>query len=362
MSEITDPIATPETGRREFFSKAAIAAAAAAVAGVSISSRAQAANGDTVVTGSTTTGTSNTTLSGGTSFRVLNGTSQTYFSIPVSIYGENTSSTAAIGVGGLADGSSGIGVAGSANGTSGIGVYGVSRGAGGRGVYGYSEATSGAGLYGEHNGAGGTTTYPGTGVIGISYAGAGVIGSGTSFDFQATGSGKIGLGSAGTVTSTTSASAGTLARDASGNMWVAVATNDWRKVAGPESAGTLHLLPTPTRVYDSRAGKLPNVGTKAPLTSGSRTINCTKNSSGVPTDAKGVIVNVTVLWTSAAGYVAVTPGGAGDTGTSTANSPGAGAKTASSVTVGCGDGAKIDVSSGSGAAFDFIVDVNGYYV
>lgn len=362
MTETNDQIATPETGRREFFSKAAIAAAAAAVAGVSISSRAQAANGDTVVTGFNTTGTSTTSLSGGTSLVVTDGTSRTHLSIPVSIYGENTASTAGIGVGGYAAGSIGIGVAGVADGTLGIGVYGKTIGSQGRGVYGYNEGSGGVGLYGEHNGAGGSTTYPGTGVIGVSDAGTGVIASGTNFDLQALGSGKIGLGSAGTVTSTTSASVGTLARDADGNMWVAVANSDWRKVAGPESAGTLHLLPTPTRVYDSRAGKLPNVGTKAPLTSGSRTINCTRNSSGVPADAKGVIVNVTVLWTSAAGYVAVTPGGAGDTGTSTANSPGAGAKTASSVTVGCGDGAKIDVSSGSGAAFDFIVDVNGYYV
>lgn len=337
MSDTIEPTASSETGRREFFSKAAIAAAAAAVAGVSISSRAQAANGDAVKVGIAHTGTSTTQFSG-TTLAAYDG-NLAVSGYDVSIYGNAGSSTIV-----------------------GAGVMGVSGGWPGRGVWGLSTGSTGVGVYGQHNGASASTTLTGTGVVGISDAGTGVEGSGTTFDFQATGSGKIGLGSAGTVTSTTSASAGTLARDADGNMWVAVATNDWRKVAGPESAGTLHLLPTPTRVYDSRAGKLPNVGTKAPLTSGSRTINCTKNSSGVPTDAKGVIVNVTVLWTSAAGYVAVTPGGAGDTGTSTANSPGAGAKTASSVTVGCGDGAKIDVSSGSGAAFDFIVDVNGYYV
>ena len=362
MSENADPIATPETGRREFFSKAAIAAAVAAAAGVGISSKARAANGDTVIAGFNTSGTTTTSLSGGTSFVVTNGTSRTHLSLPVSIYGENTGTTAGIGLAGYATGSLGIGVAGLAEGTQGTGVYGKNVGSQGRGVHGYNEGAGGVALYGEHSGLGGTVVHPGAGVVGISDSGTGVEGSGTSYDFQATGSGKIGLGSAGTITSTTSAAMGTLARDASGNMWVAVATNDWRKVAGPESAGTLHLLPTPTRVYDSRAGKLPSVGTKAPLSSGSRTINCTKNSSGVPADAKGVIVNVTVLWSSASGYVAVTPGGAGDTGTSTANSPGAGGKTASSVTVGCGDGAKIDVSSGPGAAFDFIVDVNGYYV
>lgn len=347
MSEVHETSTSPEasSGRREFFSKAAIAAAAAAVAGVSLSNKASAANGDTVVVGFAATGTSNTTLSGGTSFRVLDGTSQTLLSVPVSIYGENTGSSVAIGVGGLTTGTSGIGVAGIASGTDGIGVYGKSGGSGGRGVYGYNDGTSGSGVYGE------------------STDGPGVVGDGSTVDFSASGSGKIYMASAGVLTSTSSASAGTLARDASGNMWVAVAGNDWRKIAGPGSAGSLHLLAVPTRVYDSRAGKLPaSVNPKTPLTSGSRTINCTKNSSGVPSDAKGVLVNVTVLWSSATGYVAVTPGGAGDTGTSTANSPGAGGKTASAVTVACSTDAKIDISSGSGAAFDFIVDVNGYYI
>jgi len=337
MSEHTGSTATPETGRREFFSKAAIAAAAAAVAGVSISSKAQAANGDTVIVGTSHTGTTTTQFSGST-VAVYDG-NLSVGGYDISVYGNAGSST-----------------------SQAAGVMGVSGGWPGRGVWGLSTGSAGVGIYGQHYGVSDFTTYPGTGVTGISDAGAGVVGSGTTFDLQATGSGKVGLGSAGTITSTTAASVGTLARDSDGNMWVAVAGNDWRKVAGPQSAGTLHLLRTPTRVYDSRAGKLPNVGTKAPLSSGSRTINCTKNASGVPSDAKGVIVNVTVLWSSATGYVAVTPGGAGDTGTSTANSPGAGGKTASSVTVGCGDGAKIDVSSGSGATFDFLVDVNGYYV
>lgn len=347
MSEVHETTTSPEptSGRREFFSKAAIAAAAAAVAGVSLSNKASAANGDTVIVGFSTTGTSNTTLSGGTSFRVLDGTSHSLLSLPVSIYGYSSGAEAGIGLGGVADGANAIGVTGVTSGTGGVGVFGRNSGSSGRGVYGFNEGTDGSGVYGE------------------STDGPGVVGDGSTVDFSASGSGKIYMASAGVLTSTSSASAGTLARDASGNMWVAVAGNDWRKIAGPGSAGSLHLLAVPTRVYDSRAGKTPTtVGTKAPLTSGSRTINCTKNSSGVPSDAKGVLVNVTVLWSSATGYVAVTPGGAGDTGTSTANSPGAGGKTASAVTVACSTDAKIDISSGSGAAFDFIVDVNGYYI
>jgi hypothetical protein len=202
-------------------------------------------------------------------------------------------------------------------------------------------------------------------VVGISDTGVGVVGSGSTVDFHADGTGRVLLSSAGAVGPTTTGDRGTIARDASGNFWTAVADDTWRKVSGPGTAGALHLLASPTRVYDSRVGKTPAVGTKAPLASGSRSIDCTANSSGVPATARGVIVNVTVLWSSASGYVAITPGGAGDTGTSNANSPGIGGKTASLAIVACGTGAragKIDVSAGPGGSFDFIVDVTGYFL
>ncbi|MFZ9483325.1 MAG: hypothetical protein ACO3AV_10540 [Ilumatobacteraceae bacterium] len=364
--------------RRAFFSRTAMAAAAAAVAGVAIAHEAQAANGDTMFVGSANTATSSTTITGGSSLVVTGGSSSTVSGYPTSISGVATSGagvagTSTSGVGILATTEAGIGLQAEASssfstairaeafgeGTRGLSVY-VS-GTDAHGISSISDGDNAVAIYGWHFGTGN----PGTGVIGLSDTGIGVIGAGSTVDLQAAGTGRVLLDSAGTLGPTTAGDRGTIARDASGNFWTAVADDTWRKVSGPGTAGALHLLASPTRVYDSRVGKTPAVGTKAPLAGGSRSIDCTANSSGVPAAARGVIVNVTVLWSSASGYVAVTPGGAGDTGTSTANSPGIGGKTASLAIVACGTGAragKIDVSAGPGGSFDFIVDVTGYFI
>ena len=355
--------------RRTFFSRTAMAAAAAAVTGVAIAHDAQAANGDTMFVGSNNTATSTTTISGGGSLVVQAGTSGDAAIVGIGGIG----GTYDDGVKGLSGSESGAGVYGLNTHNGGSGVWGRNEAVvGGKGVYGQNEANQGLAVFGVNNGELGIGVYgyhsnglnSGSGVVGISNQGVGVAGSGTTVDLHAAGSGKVLLDSA-TVGPTTTGDRGTIARDASGNFWTAVADDTWRKVSGPGTAGALHLLASPTRVYDSRVGKTPTVGTKAPLTSGSRSIDCTANSSGVPATARGVIVNVTVLWSSASGYVAITPGGAGDTGTSNANSPGIGGKTASLAIVACGTGAragKIDVSVGPGGSFDFIVDVTGYFL
>lgn len=367
-----------EHSRRTFFSRTAMAAAAAAVTGVAIAHEAKAANGDTMLVGTSHTASATTTISGGGSLVVTGGNSTTVNGYTTSISGVNTSGvgvagSATFGVGVAGTAGNGIGVFGQAtddygtafrgeaigNGVVGVGVY--VAGTSARGMSAISDGDNAVAVYGWHFGTGN----PGTGVVGISDTGIGVIGYGSTVDFHADGTGRVLLSSAGAVGPTTTGDRGTIARDASGNFWTAVADDTWRKVSGPGTAGALHLLASPTRVYDSRVGKTPAVGTKAPLTSGSRSIDCTANSSGVPATARGVIVNVTVLWSSASGYVAITPGGAGDTGTSNANSPGIGGKTASLAIVACGTGAragKIDVSVGPGGSFDFIVDVTGYFL
>jgi len=367
-----------EHSRRTFFSRTAMAAAAAAVTGVAIAHEAKAANGDTMLVGTSHTASATTTISGGGSLVVTGGNSTTVAGYATSISGVNTSGvgvagSATSGVGVAGSTGNGIGVVGQAtddygtavrgeaigSGVVGVGVY--VAGTSARGMSAISDGDNAVAVYGWHFGTGN----PGTGVVGISDTGIGVIGYGSTVDFHADGTGRVLLSSAGAVGPTTTGDRGTIARDASGNFWTAVADDTWRKVSGPGTAGALHLLASPTRVYDSRVGKTPAVGTKAPLTSGSRSIDCTANSSGVPATARGVIVNVTVLWSSASGYVAITPGGAGDTGTSNANSPGIGGKTASLAIVACGTGAragKIDVSAGPGGSFDFIVDVTGYFL
>ena len=158
---------------------------------------------------------------------------------------------------------------------------------------------------------------------------------------------------------------GDVINDSTGNLWLNVeagAPGKWRKLAGPSTAGSLQLLATPKRVYSTRAADEPvAVGPKTPLSAGTRTIDCTAGSSGVPTGATGLVLNVTAIAASANGFLSVSPGASGFSGTSTLNWTANGAVVANGVTVGSGAAATIDVTIGGGGTADFIVDVMGFY-
>src|SRR6056297_3057699 len=141
------PEAPTGSSRRDLVTKGALAATIAAVAGGALSSRVHAGNGDTVFVGLSETGTDTTQLSGGTTFRVVNGTS----SGDASLYGL-AGGSAATGL---------YGVRGANSGSSGAGVYGAMEGSLGTGVRG-SGSGGGVGVRGEHTG-----TSNGTGVLGI---------------------------------------------------------------------------------------------------------------------------------------------------------------------------------------------------
>lgn len=156
---------------------------------------------------------------------------------------------------------------------------------------------------------------------------------------------------------------GLLYVDGGGNWWGATvdsATDGvWRKLAGPSTAGQLHILPVPVRVYDSRPNqpptavlpKIPTVGF-AP-----RTIDTTANGSNVPFDATGVLVNLTIAGSLTPGFAAAWPTGAYP-GTSSVNFA-AGQNVAATTVVGCGASATIQVLSNT--VTDFLIDVIGYY-
>jgi len=86
-----------------------------------------------------------------------------------------------------------------------------------------------------------------------------------------------------------------------GTLWVCVedgTPGTWRKVAGHNTAGALHLLAAPHRVYDSRPGGVPTaVGPKTPLPAGNvaRTLDLKVASSGVPAGALGALVTVLLV-------------------------------------------------------------------
>src|SRR3954451_1739125 len=79
--------------------------------------------------------------------------------------------------------------------------------------------------------------------------------------FTAAGESPIGTGAA---------APGILFVDGVGDWWASTdaTSTAWRKLASLQSAGQLHILGTPVRVYDSRAGADPtDIGPKAPTAS-----------------------------------------------------------------------------------------------
>lgn len=155
---------------------------------------------------------------------------------------------------------------------------------------------------------------------------------------------------------------GELAEDSSGDLWLCVVAGNpgtWRKLGGPATSGQLHLLTAPVRVYDTRPGTAPlTVLPKTPLVANTaRTVDATGNTSGVPTAATGVLINITVTQGDAAGFLTAWPQGAWP-GTSSINWS-AGQTIATTTVTRCGPLATFLVLANS--ATDFLVDVIGYY-
>jgi hypothetical protein len=343
MSNDLDPVVDASTesdideSRRRLFGKGAAIAAVAAVAGLASSSKANAADGDTVNVGAARTGTDTTLLSGGTTFRVNDG----FSSGGASIYGSQGSSAGSIGV----RGDSGI--------TSGIGVYGL------------ASASSGVGVYGEFEGGG---TASGAGVRGVSDNGIGVRGDGTSFDLYAGTSGKLGLATA-TVTATTNGSIGTIARDSAGVLWYCYAANKWQRIGGAALAGGFTPI-TPVRVFDSRNAAFPTSGS---FTAGSNRVISVKDgrdqtsgavttANAVPAGATAVTFNVTATNTVGGNFLAVVPGNVATTDVSTLNWTTTGVSIANASVSKLDGSRQLRIIGGGGGSFDCIVDITGYYL
>jgi hypothetical protein len=123
--------------------------------------------------------------------------------------------------------------------------------------------------------------------------------------------------------------------------------------------GLSFALQSPVRAYDSRDGNGPLA------TGGSRTVGL--GSAGVPTTAKAVLLNLTIVNTRGGGYLAlVSAAVAYPGGFSHINWYGPGQVVANNVTVGVpgqsGAGPQaITVYCEGGGATDFLIDVQGYY-
>lgn len=158
--------------------------------------------------------------------------------------------------------------------------------------------------------------------------------------------------------------AGELLRDSAGDLWMCIVSGSpgtWRKVVGPATAGALHVLPSPVRIYDSRPGTLPSAGPKTKFTANEqRVLNCGTNSSNVPLDATAVVVTCLIVNAAAGnGNFTVWAGGAAKPAANSMVWGGTAGRFSTLALSALGTGAKIAVSPS--VATDLVVDVVAFY-
>jgi hypothetical protein len=270
--------------RRRLLLGGATAGAAAVAAVVASSTPAAAANGDPLVLGQSNGASSPTIVQSSVSSANAFG-----------FFGD----TSGYVLGGLND--------------QGIGVWGQSVSA----TAVFAISTSGAGAFGQSDTNVGVKgdSLEGVGTAGLSVSAAGLEGrssSGVGLDAESQSSygarlrgGKADLrfdAVPSRQAPTADAAAhlvGEVVADASGALWhcvVAGTPGTWRKLGGPGTAGQLHVLPAPARVYDSRPSTSPSQGPKTKLTGNvARTIDLKVNNSGVPAGATAALLTVLLV-------------------------------------------------------------------
>jgi hypothetical protein len=297
--------------------------------------------------------------------------------VPTSGTGVTGNATSGKGVYGIV--TTGQGVYGDA--TGGTGVYG--RATTGRGVW--ARSTSGYGLHAESTTNWGAYAASTSNIALFAYSGSndGVVAEagGTGRGVYAVSAGgeaveaDPGLNGTHLVLTTSSnisppptsgvaRAAGSVVRDSNGDLWLCVSGGTpglWRRVSGVNTAGALTLLSAPVRIYDSRLGNPPAAGPKTPLANGaSRTLDCTNNASGVPIGATGVLANVTVVNTSASGFLVAYKQGVSVPTASTINWFQSGTIVANTTVVACDTSARIACYVPPTSSTDFFVDIIGY--
>ncbi|HKA03286.1 MAG TPA: hypothetical protein VKD67_03125 [Acidimicrobiales bacterium] len=171
-------------------------------------------------------------------------------------------------------------------------------------------------------------------------------------------------GGAAPTTLTNAHQAGELYEDADANLWLCVAPGTpgtWRMLSGPKAAGTLTLLPSPVRVYDSRIGDGPLAG------GSSRTVSLAEGTAAgaptpaVPTGATGALLSVTLDATVDSGFLSVFAAGLAYPGTSNANWFATGQILAVTTVSAVDAAAGVTLFAGGPGRSQVIIDVIGFY-
>ena len=213
------------------------------------------------------------------------------------------------------------------------------------------------------------------GVLGTSPIGdavRGVAGSGTGGAFDGTDA-DLRLGGTRTTAPTADAIAHTRGEivfveglSSTGDFWLCVKSGTpgvWRRFGGPGVMGGLSVFTSPTRVYDSRPGKQPLLGSKTPLAVNvDRTVDLTANASGVPADATVVLINLTAVAPNGSGWLSVRPNSnIAYSNTSNLNFTAGQTIANFAVVVASSGGLAVRLGAGTATACDVIVDVMGYF-
>lgn len=155
------------------------------------------------------------------------------------------------------------------------------------------------------------------------------------------------------------------------NLWCTVtsgATPVLRKLAGPGTAGQLHVI-DPVRVYDSR---LDASNGRGPMTSGSSRLVSVANgidlttgvvslTDVVPAGATAIAYNLTVVDTGGSGFLAVTAGSSTTFRASSINWSASGQILANGQLAPLDGERRVRIFAGGGGTAHVLVDVQGYY-
>lgn len=155
------------------------------------------------------------------------------------------------------------------------------------------------------------------------------------------------------------------------NLWCTVtngATPVLRKLAGPGTAGQLHVI-DPVRVYDSR---LDASNGRGPMTSGSSRLVSAANgidlttgvvnlTDVVPAGATAIAYNLTVVDTAGSGFLAVTAGSSATFRASSINWSAAGQILANGQLAPLDGDRRVRIFAGGGGTAHVLVDVQGFY-
>jgi hypothetical protein len=132
-----------------------------------------------------------------------------------------------------------------------------------------------------------------------------------------------------------------------------------RILAGPNTAGSLHVLASTVRIYDSRPNQPPFAGVKAPLAQAEERVVAATQGGAAPAGATAVMVNLTVVSQSPSGFLSAFRNGVAWPGNSSINWERQGQVIANSAVVAVDANAQFRVRASF--ATDVIIDVVGYY-